>query len=223
MANRITWRGSDEKERLRTDIINGLVTKEMSYLDVYRMHNGLYHKFDLDLFQKYHQNLVAAVNKQSNAPGYWAKSFEKAMLLSEIEEDIVKPSMSPLEVYNMHGCYQKINFSNFKRNLARMRNTVKKEKDRAARDNEIYNQMISGRHGDLSKNWKTSKARELAVDAIKSAYAEGKEVKARHVYVEHRECQEFSNLKKFRDNFNKEKIKLLSRPSLYWQIHSDKK
>lgn len=111
--NNISWMKSDEKEQLRNDIINGVVTDNMQAALVYQMHHGAYHKFKFERFKVNLRNLRLAITKSEDAakedqfalanyleqlpaqvdlPPYppWYGSVNRACLLADIEASTIE-------------------------------------------------------------------------------------------------------------------------------------
>ena len=61
------WINSKEKENLRNDIINGVVSDTMHAREVYEMRNGSYHKFPYHRFKENLKNLRQTIRNATDA------------------------------------------------------------------------------------------------------------------------------------------------------------
>jgi hypothetical protein len=126
----VKWRNSKEKENLRDDIINGVVTAEMRPSAVYNMRNGTYHKFPYVNFQTNLRNLRIAIAKlkvakmedeialddtarrwqerPAHGPGnypIWHESVAKALLIGDIASGAIE-GLQPAQVRQRRPEYQ---------------------------------------------------------------------------------------------------------------------
>jgi hypothetical protein len=76
----VKWINSNEKEKLKDDIISGIVNDEMRCATVYHMHNGIYHKFEYTNFRTNLRNLRIAVAKLKAAAAEDAIAFNNVTL-----------------------------------------------------------------------------------------------------------------------------------------------
>ena len=86
------WLGSEEKEMLRNDIVNDIVSDQETAKDVYEMHDGAYHKFRFERFKVNLQNLRKSLKQQFNSAQY-----DQAALISTLQDK------QPLIVGDHHG------------------------------------------------------------------------------------------------------------------------
>jgi hypothetical protein len=121
------WFHSEEKEGLRNDIINGVVSEETDPKIVYNMRNGAYHRFPYHRFKISLKNLIQAIRKWQNAavedeaafdnaveqwahpnappyPASWHNSIAKLYLLQDIGSHAID-GMKPIDIQRMRPEY----------------------------------------------------------------------------------------------------------------------
>jgi hypothetical protein len=121
------WIHSSEKKQLKKDIIDGVVTDDMTAAFVYNMRDGSYHKFPYNRFKVNLKNLQLAIKKlqnssaddaialenasqqwpiQNDPPNYppWHNSRAKLLLLTDINSGTIE-GLPPTEVRLMRPEY----------------------------------------------------------------------------------------------------------------------
>jgi hypothetical protein len=85
----VKWVHSEEKERLRKDIIDGVVSEVTNPRIVYDMQDSTYHQFDYNCFKVNMKNLIAAIRKWQNA------AVEDGLAFETVVEQWARPNNVP--------------------------------------------------------------------------------------------------------------------------------
>jgi hypothetical protein len=152
----------------------------------------------------------------------WKSSEAKKKLREDIVEGVVTLQSDPRMVYNMrNGIYHRFLFENFRNNMRNLAIAVKKSKNEASRDEATLYNTLRQKPATAPPTyppWHSSDARRLLLIDLANGTIAGM---APSAIRQTRQEYMIYTLKKFRDNYNKERNK----PTIkaYWEFQRAEK
>lgn len=206
------WRDSEAKKILVAALLSGEVTDQMKPKDVFDMHS----EYKIFKYERFRSNLSSMRKAhregslQKAKPIKWSKSEAKLLLRDDIIVGAVTDDMDANIVYKMHEEYSPYKFANFKTNLANLRESINRNKERMkidcmayGQDRELLLQLRSANPPDLPPYplWHKHPSKKL----LKKDITDGKHigVKPQQLWQSRPQYQEFP-LKIFRKHIYQE-------------------